>query len=198
MKDKKLLFIILFVGVFLFCVGVVVRNSFVDDTDARRIIESEKYNIEYIDDLNHCFVDSEKIDTIENLVEMTDAVVKISTDKEKTRYFHSMMTVSEVTVEEVLCGDVDADTIYILEPIGYYADGDLVISMGEYNWIKDDDTYVMFLRKYKDKHIGRDDNIYLPVDTKYSKYNISEAIGTDEYEELYNIFYEKVIETYGK
>lgn len=163
----------------LFCiccvVGVLTKKSYVDDTSVRDYIDNEQLELFVVEDFNNEFEDDENVKNLDMLTERSDYIVRVRVNSDCERYLHSEMSVSRVEVLENYKGSTD-EYIYVLEPIGVFKfeEGMRIQSVDNYYWMRDGEEYILFLDKYKDKHIGRDKYIYMPISASRGQYCITD------------------------
>lgn len=183
LKQMWLLFVIFFILIICIIMGIYVRHSFQNDVSPRMYIDNPRYKANITTNFNNCYILPEEIKDLDALENASDVIVKIKVNSENKRYMHSMQTVTEADVMEIYKGDIEDEKIYILEPICYFKEGDYVMSTDGYYWLREDEEYIMFLKRYEDIHVGKAKYIYLPACVAYGQFCLSKEIN-DEFSEL--------------
>lgn len=183
LKQMWLLFFIIFILTTCVIIGIIVRNSFQNDVSPRMYIDNPRYKVNIVSNFNNCYILPEAVEDLNDLESPSDVIVKIKVNSNNERYMHSMQTVTEANVMEIYKGNIEDEKIYILEPVCYFNEGDFVISTDGYYWLREDEEYIMFLKKYEDIHIGKAKYIYMPVCATYGQFCLSKEFN-DEILEL--------------
>lgn len=174
MNKRQKIILICFASIVMVVVviiGLVTRNSMVDDLSQSQYIDKD-IMLQVWPEYNGVFKDDE-IKTFDDLKESAEIIVKVKVDPDNKRTYFSDMTVSTVDVIQVYKGNIEDASISVIEPIFYYTEGNYIASIEEYYWMREDTEYILFLKKLKDAHIGKHQMIYLPTTGRYSKYNIN-------------------------
>lgn len=184
LKQMWLLFFIIFMLTTCVIIGIIVRHSFHNDVSPRMYIDNPRYKVRISSSApNNCYILPEAVEDLNDLESPSEVIVKIKVNSNNERYMHSMQTVTEANVMEIYKGDIEDEKIYILEPVCYFKEGDFVISTDGYYWLREDEEYIMFLKKYEDIHIGKAKYIYIPVCAAYGQFCLSKEFN-DEISEL--------------
>jgi hypothetical protein len=159
--------------------GLQTRKSFVDDVEIGNYLNQEelKFSIrDDVSDITQSFVDMESIKSVEDLEEVSPIIVKVKVNKEASRKMYSDDTLTTVEVLEVMKGQVDKKEILVFEPIdiNHLEGADYVNSTDGYNWMNDDEEYILYLRPLKAANYSKDKIVYLPTTTLFSKYSNSQ------------------------
>jgi hypothetical protein len=154
--------------------ALVTRGSFVDDISQKSYIDSDEKEIKENLDLNDAFKFRD-VDYLSELIESADAIVKVKVNADSERNFFADNTISEVSVMDVYKGNIEDESISVIEPVYYWAEGDVILATEGYYWMREGQEYILFLQELEDAHLGNHKMIYLPTSTKFSKYNIKEA-----------------------
>lgn len=172
------LYITMVLILFLICcaVGALIKKSYVDDTSVRDYIDNEQLEVFLVEDFNNTFEADENVKNLDMLEERSDCIVRVRVNPDCERYLYSDMSVSRAEVLENYKGSTD-EYIYVIEPVGVHKseEGMSIQSFDNYQWMRDGEEYILFLDKYKDKHVGRDEYIYLPVSASKGQYCITDT-----------------------
>lgn len=172
MNNKTIICIMAVILIIAIAVGLITRFSYVDDLSQMEYMDNDEKRTELIAELNGVYID-DKIDSIEDLVETADVIVKVTVSPDYDRVYNTDMTISYVDIIDIYKGDIEGKTASVIEPIFYFADGDYIASINGYSWMKEEEEYILFLTKLKDAHLGNDEYIYIPTTARYSKYSIN-------------------------
>lgn len=181
MNVKKASFIFISSSVFIGMVvlGVLTRRSYINDININSYINDKNINFstsKYEEDITKVFTKFEDLSTLEDLEEVSPIIVKVKVESELPRNRYYLTTLTTVRILEVLKGDINKDLISIFEPIdvtNIIDSNDVVTSLDGYNWLKEGNEYILFLRSLKDSHYSHDSVVYLPTTTILSKYGIN-------------------------
>ncbi len=175
MSNKKILKIVLFVTIaVLFAsviIGIITRNSFIDNLEQRKYMNGS-YEIQIAPDLNNVYY-SGYVDNIDDIEEISDVIIRAKVKSNTDRKYNSGMTITNLDVLEIYKGEIETEDIYIIEPICYLNEAGFISSIMGYYWMNDNDEYILFLDKHKDAHLGDYDDIYIFTTIQYSKFNLS-------------------------
>ncbi len=183
----------------LFCIclviGIFTKKSYIDDTSFRKYIDSNEVEFNEYEDINNQFVKDSDVKNLDMLDEQSDCIVRVCVEPECERYLYSNMSVSQAKVLENYKGNT-GDYIYIVEPIGVYKNENniWVDAVWGYYWMRDGEEYILFLDKYSNMHIGRDEYIYLPVSASRGHYCITD--GRKETDEVREAIKEDILNKY--
>lgn len=183
LKQMWLLFFVIFILIICAVIGIIVRHSFQNDLSPCMYIDNPRYKARIDYDMNNCYILPEAVEDLDDLESPSDVIVKIKVNSENERYMHTGQTVTEANIMEIYKGDIEAEKIYILEPIYYFKAGDRVCSTEGYYWLREDEEYIMFLKRYEDIHVGKAKYIYIPVCAAYGQFCLSKEFN-DEFSEL--------------
>ena len=175
MSNIKILKIALFVTIAILIVsvliGIVTRNSFIDNLEQREYMNGN-YEIQIAPDLNNVYY-SGNVDNVNDIEEISDVIIKAKVKSNVDRNYNSGMTITNVDVLEIYKGEIGTEEIYIIEPICYLSEPGFISSVMGYYWMNDNDEYILFLDKCEDVHLGGYDDIYIFTTIQYSKFNLS-------------------------
>lgn len=155
-------FLVGFLILFSVVVGIITRMSYVDDTNVEKhVIEGDSRYLNIINDevyANHYF--NNDIENIEDLTNLADSIVLVSTTSDRTNYNQSILT--KVKVLDVLKGNMARKTeyLYVYEPNNFKYNT-TYYSLYGYNIMQIDKNYLLFLERLK-----------VPDDYKYKKMKI--------------------------
>ena len=183
--------------IFSICVGIITKKSYVDNLDQRKYMIDDYiiHRIVAIDEEYYCG----DITEISDIEDISDTIVKVRIDSNNDRIYKKNNTLTLADIVEVYKGDIDTESIYIIEPIYYFQAGDCIMCYEGYYWMYDEDEYILFLNKQKDPNLCEHDDVFVLTTTNYSKYNITTDTKTDnsqKYSTIYNELYKSVLEKY--
>lgn len=158
--------------------GVMTRLSIVDNSFLGKYIsfsEGNNYKLSLREEDEYTKIYFENnINSIEELKDKSDLIVKVKATPKRMVYSQSIKT--KVEVLEVYKSDIikEKNEIYIYEP--NYFISDQYISMSGYNIMEEDKEYIFFLKNLevpKEYKYKKDEAItFMPVSTLYSKISV--------------------------
>lgn len=194
-KKTKLFFIIIFSLIPLsILAGFFVRSSYTGYTSFEQMEKTEPLS-EYsvcLEDVESESVFDNKVKDFDNMLEMADAVLKVSATNERDLY-PSETTKTRVVVEEVIKGDLEeGQSIFVYEPACFsYTPNESYETTGGYQLMKPGEKYYIFLQHLQAvegyKFSSREKKTYLPYTASYSKYPVREGeVNLVDFEKLDN------------
>lgn len=156
-----------------FIIAILTRLSYEDDLNQEQYFNDPSVKVCEDFDINEIYLDS-YIKCCDDLFENSDVIVLVN--KESDSIFNSGSTISKVKVKNVYKGEIGEDYIYIIEPIYYFKDGNYILSVNNYQNMKNNNEYVIFLKKYESCNICDSKYIYTFTTSVTSKYNIESAV----------------------
>ncbi|MGN0393982.1 MAG: hypothetical protein ACI4EF_01340 [Coprococcus sp.] len=160
--------------------GRITAKSFVDDTNLDDYLSNENLIIEYCDigydeNTNVGFVDGEKVNDIDDLIEADTVVVKAHLNKAYERQIYYECVLSEIEITQVYRGDYkEGDILLYFEPVDCICDEYMDCTDG-YSLMQEDKEYVLFLKPLKNAGYGESEYVFAPVSTTYGKFLLSES-----------------------
>lgn len=172
---------IIYMGIY----GIQTKKSFINNVDVRNTLSEKNIKVQissYEPDITNSFIDTDDISSLSDLITESPIIVKVKVKKNMKRELYYFCSTTYVDVLEVYEGSMDNNTtISVFEPIFTFnmENQPYIYSLDGYNYMNEEDEYILFLRKLKDIHYSRYDNIYIPTTTIYSKYNVNDDIKLD-------------------
>ena len=190
-KRKMLVLTLLWVIVVVFIVaiifGVHTKRSFINDINNNHFFYDKKiklstYDQQFEEDKDG-LLNYEDISSINDLIDKSDCVLKIKLVDEDKRKNCATSMLSKVQVVKVYKGKLlKKQCIMLLEYIEPTKTS--ILSVNGYNVIKKDKEYIVFLRKYKNRHYTIEhtseekletDSIYIPISPVLGKYPVDDS-----------------------
>ena len=158
--------------------GFQTKQSFIDDVNVRDAINQKNIHVEissYNPDITEAFVDTDNINGLSYLEAASPFIVKVKVNPNLKRELYYFCSLTYVDVLEVYKGDIKDKTLAVFEPMFFQnVDNQThIYSLDGYNYMNEQDEYILFLKRSEDSHYSTFDYVYLPTTTIYSKYNIS-------------------------
>ena len=176
-REKK--FILLFVPflVFVFVVGMVTERSWMDNLDANAQIqagETRYLNLSDDEEYERGYLTPDAADE-DSLKEVSEYILKVELNGKRINFCQSIL--SQVRVLQVYKDKDDilpGDEVIVYEPCSFRYDM-LYYSLGGYNIMQEGKQYLLFLRYARQSHMNPSQKGLVPVNTKFSKFEISET-----------------------
>ncbi len=205
-KKTKLFFVIIFSLIPLCIVaGIFIRSSYTGYKSFEQMEKTEALS-EYsvcLEDVESGSVFDKQVTDLDNMLELSDAVVKVSATNERKLY-PSETTKTKVIVEEVFKGDLKKEqSIFVYEPACFsYTANEAYSTTGGYQLMKAGEKYFLFLQNLQavDGYTfsAQEKKTFLPSTASYSKFPVAEGEtnivdsqklddGNYQYEEVQNL-----------
>ena len=176
-REKK--FILLFVPflLFVFVVGMVTKRSWMDNLDANAQIQAgdTRYlNLSDDEEYERGYLTPDAADE-DSLKVASEYILKVELNGKRINFSQSIL--SQVRVLQVYKDKDDilpGDEIIVYEPCSFRYDM-LYYSLGGYNIMQEGKQYLLFLRYARQSHLNPSQKGLVPVNTKFSKFEISET-----------------------
>lgn len=178
MRNKiKLIFLIVGILILLFCVfvGRVTANSYQDNIELEDYLSNDELMLSYCEDdydslTNRGYLDNNKIETVDDLLDEDTIVVKVKLVNDYQRKIYYECVLSQIEILECYRGNLNiGDNIFIFEPVICIIENNMLCS-GGYSLMLYDKEYIMFLKPLKNTFYGTDEYVYAPNTSSYSKY----------------------------
>lgn len=179
-KKTKLFFVIILSLIPLnILAGFLVRSSYTGHKTFEQM-EKEESLSEYsvcMEDVESGSVFDNRVRDFDSMLEMADAVVKVSASNERKLY-PSEATKTKVIVEEVFKGDLEkGQSVFVYEPACFaYSASEAYNTTGGYQLMKAGEKYYIFLQNLQAVEgyiFSAEEKItYLPCTASYSKYPV--------------------------
>ena len=182
-KKTKLFFVIIF-SLIPLCIlfGIFIRSSY---TGYKSFEQMEK--METLSEYSVCLEDVEsgsvfdrQVNDLDNMLELADAVVKVSATNERKLY-PSEATKTKVIVEKVFKGNLkEGQSIFVYEPACFsYTASKAYSTTGGYQLMKAGEEYFVFLQNLQavDGYTFsvQEKKTFLPSTTSYSKFPVAKG-----------------------
>lgn len=182
-KKTKLFFAIIFSLIpFSIFVGIFIRSSYTGYKSFEQMEKSESLS-EYdvcLEDVESGSVFDRQVKDFEHMLEMADAVVKVSATNERKLY-PVEATKTKVVVKEVFKGSLkEGESIFVYEPACFsYTASKAYSTTGGYQIMKAGEEYFMFLQNLQAVEgytfSTEEKKTFLPATASFSKFPVSEG-----------------------